>query len=88
MYKDIKVGDFVGKPNFPHGIGIVERIGELSLVVRMLAMPNLDGKERLFAIHKVDFDNHRFSKLDIEDGIIAEDETVAENAIVDEDKPL
>lgn len=88
MYKDIKVGDFVGKSNFPHGIGIVERIGDSYLVVRMPVMLNSDGQERLFVINKVDFDNHRFSKLNIEEGEVVKDGIVAENATVDEDKPL
>lgn len=70
MYNEIKVGDTVGKPNFPHNLGIVKQIVPTGLVVEF---PNIKGNNKVFGIKRQDVEKGIYGKMYIQDAEIVVD---------------
>lgn len=68
----IKIGDFIGRSNFPYEIGEVIGIESGVYVVRVLSKNNKNGSEIIRGITDKHLKKGFFAKMDIQDGEIVD----------------
>lgn len=73
MFDDIKLGDNVGKPNFPHVMGVVIKKTPKFFLVELPITRGSNGKKTQMVVYKRDVDNGLYGKMDIQDGEIIEE---------------
>lgn len=72
---NIKVGDTVGKANFPHKIGVVVQVTDKKLLVELPPRAETNDQKMYIVVQEPDFKNGTYTKLDIEDGVIVKEKT-------------
>ena len=81
IYDDIKIGDTVGKPNFPHVIGVVIKKNSKGFLVELPIRQGSKGKKQQMIVYKKDVEKGLYGKIDIQEGEIAEEKKLTEIGI-------
>lgn len=74
MFDDIKLGDTVGKANFPYVLGVVIQKTSRAILVELPPKQGSNGRNVHMVVQKKDVDKGIYGKIEIQDAeIVGED---------------